>query len=129
MPVRGTPEQLAVSPPITVDLLPAELNLLIYSGDTLQIHFLFTDSADVAVDVSGTWTAQVRISVADATPVAVFDVDESQAAQGIIIITLSSDQTQALPASAVWDIQQLITPDTIRTTHRGTLTVTEDVTR
>jgi hypothetical protein len=130
-PARTTGATTAESPAVSVDLIPAELDLNIYSGDTLTMRFTFTDMNGVAVDMTGTWTAQVRASanLIDDEPLAEFVIDATGAAQGIIVLTLPSEQTQTLPPTAVWDIQQMISPDIVRTTHHGVVTVVEDVTR
>jgi hypothetical protein len=130
VPAR-TPEVAATAgEPVTVDLLPAELNLILYSGDTVEMRFQFTDAGGVPVDMTGTWTAQVRTAPDTLDPpLADFAVDESQAAAGVIDIGLTPEQTQALPPSSSWDLQMTTSPDHIHTTHRGTITITEDVTR
>jgi hypothetical protein len=120
-----------------VDLLPAELDLSIYAGDDLAIQFTFTDTAGTPVDMSGTWAAQVRAqpyTEGDApTPLATFAIDDTDAGAGIIVASLAGDDTMALPTDpanpAVWDLQQTAAAGTIRTTHRGTITVTQDVTQ
>jgi hypothetical protein len=126
----AAPGTTAASPPQTIDLLPAELNLLLYSGDSLEMRFTFTDSANLPVDMSGTWSAQVRTAADTADPpLADFTVDASAAATGVIDIALSSTQTQELPPESVWDLQLTLAPEHVHTTHRGSVTITEDVTR
>jgi hypothetical protein len=102
-------------------------------GDSLTLRFEFVDSAGAAVDMSGTWAAQIRQSAGYPTdpPLAAFTVDDSGAATGIILASLEGADTAVLPAGAalVWDLQQVTTGGAVRTTHRGTITLTQDVTR
>jgi hypothetical protein len=129
-PVVAQPAPAATSNLIST--LPAELDMTIYSGDTLTIQFKFTDPASNPVDMTGTWTASIRTNPNDPDPpVASFTVDASAAATGTITITLPTAVSGALPAGLplVWDLEQTITSGPVRTTHRGTITVTQDVTR
>jgi hypothetical protein len=128
---QPTPEpQTTTSSLITT--LPAELDMSIYAGDTLTIQFKFTDQASNPVDMSGTWTSSIRNNASDPDPpLASFTLDSSQASTGIINATLSSAASASLPINVplVWDLEQTTSPGNVRTTHRGTITVTEDVTR
>lgn len=123
-------EATATAPMAAVDLLPAQLDMTLYAGDTLVIQFHFTDSAGAALDMSGTWDSHIRKKADDPDPpVEVFDIDDTDAAAGDIVATLTTAQTAAmLPGPFVWDLQQEVT-GTVRTTHRGTITVQGDVTR
>jgi hypothetical protein len=127
--------QPAPEPQTTTSListLPAELDMTIYAGDTLTIQFKFTDNASNPVDMTGTWTASIRNNAADPDPpLASFTVDSSAAATGIITVTLTSAASQSLPIATplVWDLEQTLSSGSVRTTHRGTITVTKDVTR
>jgi hypothetical protein len=114
-----------------ISLLPALLNLSLYAGDSVSLSFAFSDLNGVPVNMSGTWSAQVRSAPGAADPpLEVFTVDVTQAASGIITASLSAAQTAAMPIATAlaWDIQQVSGIGT-RTTHRGSLTLTEDVTR
>jgi hypothetical protein len=117
----------------SINLLPAQLDLSIYAGDSLTVRFEFQDAGGAAVDMTGTWSAQIRHSGGNLTdpPVGSFTIDDSSAATGIISASLSGDDTAALPvgASLPWDMQQITTGGAVRTTHRGAITVTQDVTR
>jgi hypothetical protein len=130
------PEPVEVVPlsgtPVSVDLTPAELDLKLYSADTVTIQFKFVDGAGAAVDMSGTWTAQIRVNAADPDPpVAAFTADATNAATGIILATLSSTASGSLAPGLpyAWDLEQTTAGGAVRTTHAGTITVVEDVTR
>jgi hypothetical protein len=110
------------------------LDLTIKRGDLYphQLEFV-TRAADgtiTPIDVSDrVYTAQIRERQASATAVA-FTIDTSQADNGIILLTLTGDQTRALPAIAVWDLQEVIPPETDPVTLlAGSVTVKGDVTR
>jgi hypothetical protein len=129
-PVIAQPAPAATSSLIST--LPAELDMTIYAGDTLTIQFKFTDNASNPVNMTGTWTASIRANSGDPDPpIASFTVDSSQAATGIITVTLTSATSGVLPVATplVWDLEQTLSSGPVRTTHRGTITVTEDVTR
>jgi hypothetical protein len=129
-PVIAQPAPAATSNLIST--LPAELDMTIYAGDTLTIQFKFTDQASNPVDMTGIWTASIRANPGDPDPpIASFTVDASAAATGSIIVSLPSATSAVLPLATpvVWDLEQTIGTTSVRTTHRGTITVTEDVTR
>lgn len=114
-----------------VELLPAVLNLSIYAGDDLTMRFTFTDPEGAPVDMTGTWAAHVR-ATADAPdpPLAEFDIDDIDADVGVLVAQLDGQATRPLVGiTAVWDLQQALDDGTVRTTHRGSIDVTEDVTR
>jgi hypothetical protein len=120
------------APTPVVSVLPATLNLALYAGDSVTVSFTFTDASGNPLDMSGTWSAQVRSAPGAADPpLAVFGVDTTQAASGVIVISLDDEATAALPIATTlaWDLEQQTGTDTVRTTHRGSVTVTEDVTR
>jgi hypothetical protein len=117
--------------PQTISALPTELDLNIYAGDSCTIQFTFTHPNGTGADMTGTWSAQIRQQPgAPDPPLASFDIDTSQATIGIITIVLSSESSEALPVepTCVWDLQ-ISTTNAVTTTHRGIVSVTEDVTR
>jgi hypothetical protein len=130
-PLAGTANPLA---PQSVSLLPAELDLTIYAGDDLAMQFTFVDAASAPIDMSGTWSASIKPINALETdpPLQTFTVDASNAATGVIVISLTGAETGGLPApsdaSLAWDIQRTDPNGVVRTTHRGTISVVDDVT-
>jgi hypothetical protein len=130
-PIIAQPEPLPTTTTSLISTLPAELDMTIYAGDTLTIQFSFTDQASNPVNMTGTWTAEIRVNPADPDPpLASFTVDSSAAATGTITATLTSASSQSLPVAQplVWDLEQT-NGASVRTTHKGIITVTEDVTR
>ena len=111
--------------------VPEKYPLTEMRGDSVghQIRLWEDDAHTIPVVLNGAVvTAQLRVKDTDPDPVDAWAVTT---AGNAITITLSPDQTAALPASTVWDIQVDWHADgtTVTTPHRGTLKLTQDVTR
>jgi PKD repeat protein len=110
---------------------PASRDLTIYRGDIYSHQLTFENDATppAALDVhTYTFTAQIRDrrDRATGTPAASFTVDATQAASGIIVLSLSETDTAALTGSLYyWDLQ--VEPIG-QTWLAGTVTVSGDVT-
>jgi hypothetical protein len=134
----------------TVGLLPAVLDIAIYSGDLCEIPFVFNDEGDplavppvdpAPIDMSGfSFAAQIRLTQTDVSAAAgVFSIDTSDAAAGRIVLTLTPAQTVLLiPAAGgrtyveyTWDLQRSATGDAndVRTLFAGTVKCYLDRTR
>lgn len=111
--------------------LPAERDIEIYRGDVYEHEFTFM-SGDDPLDLSTrVVTAQWRTKE-DATDAVDFAVDDTGAATGVIIISLTPSQTATLGIRGVYDVQAHdggATPTNQETLVRGTVEVTKDVTR
>jgi hypothetical protein len=104
----------------------------VYGGDTVHWpSYTFTDSSENVrnLDIEGwtNWTAQWRASVT-AHDALSLTVDASEASEGIIRLLASSDVTEAMNASGVWDLQSE-NNGIVRTWIRGATKYTRDVTR
>jgi hypothetical protein len=93
-----------------ISLLPDALDLAFYAGDGADIQLTVTDAANTPMDVDGTVIAQIRPNTTSSTVSATFDVDLANAALGIIILSLTGDDTSGLIAGhpsfrGVWDVQ------------------------
>lgn len=107
--------------------MPGTLNLEIYTGDRYEYPILFQDGDDAPLDMSGTWRAQIRVRPTDATVVAEFEVDDTDAATGRLVLLLTATQTTALPDHpCVWDLENT---EIEKTYLAGSVTVDRDVTR
>jgi hypothetical protein len=112
-------------------MTPGTLNLSVVAGDGYSHTLTFTDADGVAQDQSAyTFRAQVR-EATWAETAADFGIDDTDAATGVIVISLTAVQTRALrTGSNVWDIERELTaggdPQTLL---QGKFTVTPDVTR
>lgn len=108
----------------------------IYRDDPFSQSLEFKDEAGEPIDMSGSYTAEIRKlrlpgdTPAPDTPLAVFDVDTSDAATGTLVINLTRDQTRdlnlAASETAVWDIQDDTTGVTWVT---GKVKIVDDVSR
>jgi hypothetical protein len=76
-----------------------------YRGTKYGIKFTFKNSAGVPISQVGkTFTASVKNFRTSTDAPTNFSIDSSSAASGIIIISLSTSQTDALPAKGEWDL-------------------------
>ena len=124
-----------------IDLRPPQLNLELYAGDGTTFRITVTDVDDNPVDLIGTIKAQIRanrlphIPTPDVNPVlADFDVDLTDAATGIVRLSLTGVQTQALVTTdkkfvGVWDCEWDPTGEQPRTICQGKVECLADVTR
>lgn len=105
-----------------------------YAGDDYRHEITFVDENEAALDYSGrTWAAQLRLTEA-ATDSVDLTVDATDAADGIVVVTLAHAATATLGADigpkGVWDLQATLTADgTRQTLLAGEWELTPDVTR
>ncbi len=100
-------------------------------GDTFTRRLTFRDAAGEPVDMSGhTFAGQVRTDPdADDPPLAEFDFDTTDAADGVVDITLAAEDTAEFTGAFVYyDIQSTL-GDVVTTAPRGRLILVKDVTR
>jgi cob(I)alamin adenosyltransferase len=95
-----------------INLLPETLDLAFYAGDGADIQLTVTNTDDTPVPLDGTVIAQVRPSKLSETVSAEFAVDMTNAALGVIQLSLTSAQTTAMLGPArvnvfkgMWDVQ------------------------
>lgn len=103
----------------------------VIAGDSFALQLTVKDRiGGTPQNMSGwTFTAQWRTRAGSATAVP-FTVDQSSAATGLIIISLSPAQTRAMGGSGTFDVQGTTDAGaTVRTFARGTTTYLPDVTR
>lgn len=119
-----------------ISLRPIVWNLLLYSGDGFSIKVAITDLTGAPIDVSGSVAAEVRpdrLTPSD-PPLASFDVSMVDAYLGIIGLSLSGAQTDALLTDGldkfvgVWDVQWTPAGKEPRTLVQGTVECVADVT-
>lgn len=122
-----------------IDLQPAVLNLMLYSGDGVEFRLLCKNSSGAPIDITGTVKAQVRVDRASPDPAIVeFASNLVDAFQGVVVLSLTGAQTQTLsthPSSkagkftGVWDVQWIAAGKQPRTLCQGTVECVTDVTR
>lgn len=121
----------------SVNLRPTILNLFLYSGDGFSIKLVCTDSAGAPIDLTGSVTAQVRVDRVhpEDTPLASFSVETVDSYLGIVTLSLSGAQTDALledtseKFTGVWDVEWVPQDKEPRTLLQGTVECVADVTR
>ena len=126
-----------------IDLTPDVLDLVLYAGDGVRFRLVITDSAEAPVNITGTVKAQVRDKrgEVDLTPEGEFAVDLTDAATGIVVLSLTGAQTQDLydnwialfPTAkkfiGVWDVEWTPSGAEPRTLCQGKVECGPDVTR
>lgn len=110
---------------------PSEVGkVTIYAGDTFTQTFNFLEEG-AAIELASVgwsgWDAQYR-KTASAANYVDFTVDDSDAENGAITISLTATQTAALPGDGVFDLKAT-QGGTVRTWLRGSIVWTENVTR
>jgi hypothetical protein len=96
--------------------MAARRDINIYKGDTYTHSVTLQDSNTSAIDVSTrTYVAQVKNSAASTEVIASFDIDTSDAENGVVVLTLSSTQTRGLKTgNYYYDLEE--TADSVITT-------------
>jgi len=122
-----------------INLQPQVLNLSLYAGDGVEFRLVCKDGSGDPIDITGTVTAQIRLDRLEATdPIVEFTVGMVDSYQGIVVLSLTEDQTRALvtdPSAkagkflGVWDIQWSPANTPPRTLCQGTVECVADVTR
>jgi nitrogen fixation protein FixH len=116
-----------------VGIVPATVNLTIEQGNTWSASLTFTDGTGTAINLTGyTFTAQIRPAYSSSTVTATFTCTVTDAIHGVMTLSLTSDQTAALPApfTGQWDLWMSTTsPATALRIMAGNVTVVPRVTR
>lgn len=117
-----------------LSFIPQILDLRLYAGDGAGIRFTITDSVGAALPITGQMKAQIRANREDADPaLAEFDVDLTDSATGIVLISVTGEQTHELISgnekfTGVWDLQWISTNDEPATLVQGNVECFPDVT-
>jgi hypothetical protein len=125
--------------PTPISLIPESIDLKLYGGDGVELRLVVTDSQGAPLPLTGSIDAQIRPTRTASVESAVFAADLTDAATGVVILSLTGAQTEALHGSdpdfpterftGVWDVQwtpQGAEPVTI---VQGTVESALDVTR
>jgi hypothetical protein len=119
----------------TIDLSPQILNLVLYAGDGVKIRLTVVDNDDAAIDLTGEIESQIRITRDKTDPAnATFSVDLTDQTDGIVVLSLTGDDTQGLVTDGkkfkgFWDVQWTPTGEQPRTILQGKVECFEDVSR
>lgn len=118
-----------------VSVIPQRIDLAVYAGDGVALRLTAVDSkTGDSLDLAGEIGAQVKASRSDTEPITEFAVNTNQAADGVLDLSLSGQQTAALLTDSSrfkgsWDVQWLADGEQPRTLVQGNLTCVLDVTR
>ena len=90
----------------TLGAAPKRVNIAAYRGDETRVSFRFTQSGVPMVLPTTGWTSHIRAG-RDFPELAAFDIDAIDAATGLIIVSLSSAQSELLEPSTwyYYDLQ------------------------
>jgi len=112
-------------------MLPGKLDFALYQGDDFSRELTFTDGEGLAMDLSlfSEIKSQIRAKAEDVNVLAEFTIDDTDAATGKILLSLTHEDTEELPKTAVWDLEMTDGNDIVQTYLAGKITVTPQVTR
>lgn len=119
-----------------INVSPPLVDLTLYAGDDVDFRLICTDNAGNPVDVSGGVAAQVRLDrTLEGTALLDFETDLADAVDGIVMLSLTGDQTKSLITddsgkfTGVWDVQWTSPDAEVRTLCQGKVECYADVTR
>lgn len=121
-----------------INVQPQVLNLALYAGDGFSFRLICTDKEGAPVDITGTVTAQIREKPTTLESIVDFTAGMLDAYQGIVVLSLTGDQTRDLsesPSSKLgkfsgsWDVQWTPAGSEPRTLCQGKVECVSDVTR
>lgn len=120
----------------TLDLVPDILDLSLYAGDGIEFRLICRNGTGTPVDMAGDVDAHIRAErLSPDPPLASFAVDMVDAYQGIVVLSLTGEQTASLieesaeTFSGVWDIQWTPPDSQPKTLGQGRVECVIDVTR
>lgn len=117
-----------------LSFIPQILDLSLYAGDGAGIRFTITDSTGAPLPLTGEMKAEIRANrEADDPALATFAIDLTDFAAGIVLISLTGDQTHALITGnetfvGVWDLEWTPVGDEPATLVQGKVECYPDVT-
>jgi hypothetical protein len=121
----------------TISLIPESVDLKLYGGDGVELEINVSNGSISPLPLTGDVAAQIRSSRVNPAAIADFAVDLTDADDGVIVVSLTGEQTAALHGdppveryTGVWDVQW--TPESGRspvTLVQGAVESSLDVTR
>jgi hypothetical protein len=117
-----------------INVQPSALDLALYAGDGIEFRLICTDTDGEPIDITGVVQAHIRQNRSDTDPLAEFTIGLTDAYLGIIVLSLTGDQTQGLVNSSgkfagVWDVGWEPADALPRTLCQGKVECVADVTR
>lgn len=106
------------------------LNYTLYGGDDFADIIEQVDDEENPLDRTGyTYEAQIRVQHESTDILDEFTIDTTDLAIGIIILSLTGEQTAALPTRSVFDLEETSPGGLVTTLFTGTITRDPEVTR
>ena len=99
-------------------------------GWSMRVEFVYTNElgAEADLDVSArTYRAQVRATIDSQVVLCELDVDDGDAANGVIVVSIPHGEERGLTGR--WDLQEVIGSGAPTTLFAGPVTWTGDITR
>lgn len=118
-----------------VSFEPPTLNINLYAGDGAVLTIETFRSASEPLALTGELVAQIRPARTSAEILEEFSVDMDRATEGVVVLSLTAEQTDGLlvrgqrDARAVWDLEWLPPGGEPITLLQGTVRCVRDVTR
>ena len=122
-----------------INLQPGILDLILYAGDGISFKMICTSEDGSPIDITGEVRAQIRHErISPDPPIALFSVNTIDAILGIIVLSLTGEQTAKLsqdPSSksgnfvGVWDVEWTPSGAEPKTLCQGKVECGSDVTR
>lgn len=117
----------------TISRVPKILDLELYAGDGIALRFKVTGVDDEPSPLDGVATSQIKGRRSDESPRLEWTVDDSEMATGIVVLSLTGEQTASLIVngktfSGVWDLQYQATGAEPLTFVQGKVVCNADVT-
>jgi hypothetical protein len=122
-----------------ISLQPQVLDLALYAGDGVSFRLICTDGSSDPIDITGVVKAWIRVDRhSGSLPIVEFEADLVDAYLGIIVLSLTGEQTQELmddPSAAsgkftgVWDVAWEPAASEPRTLCQGKVECVADVTQ
>jgi hypothetical protein len=110
---------------------PGTYNMTHVQGDDWSTELTVADAGGDPIDMTGyTFLAQARTAPGAATVAFTFTVDTTDAATGILVLTVADTVTDDLePGRYFWDLQWTDGAGAVRTILAGIVTVLAEVSR
>lgn len=120
--MTSLPQTIVLSDPLIVDLE-------IYRGDSGGFRISVKDPYGAPIDISdATWDSDIKLNENESIPMTTFDIVPVVGDTSSVDAVISPEKSSLLTSSCVYDVQ--MTLDTkVRTLIRGSISVTQDVSR
>lgn len=120
--------------PTAISLSPPTVTLTLYAGDGANLRLVATDLDGEPFDLQGKVWAQIRERRTDEDPLVEWDVDDSLAEDGVVVLRLTGEDTRRLMDGKVkfqgsWDCQWIAPEGEPVTLVQGDVLCDLDVTR